>query len=526
MNVKKTVENVKSSVQAAAGQLAAAAFFIVLVGISQLFYPHIPNALYLNYLFVFSGVLLTAERIQCMRIKRKSVIVLLQISFIILVYTVQLLTLSTFTETICISLIYLYCTGAGIAFFSTKDFTAECKQRLVHIFVALLFFAAVYSVLYSIVFLLDAIFNLDISFTDSIIFRIANAAATATGLAVLACYRSKPVVHSKFFVLMFKTLLPVLLLPFGVLCLIYLIKYLMVPSATDYHGLDLYYLIAGLFLIAILMIQYFETRKTTVRILLGFLTVAPLLFIVIVVQARQITSGSWIKIGFSHKKEMLFHEVAVNAILSFYFLYALWKDKKITRHLRIPAALIALLLFFPVFGFYHAAYFKPEEPIKQRNDLAAFILAKNRPHRQSEYWFYCYDGDRYTESETIYQVIDTKGYSHILLDIRLRLDHIPTVFIPSMAKAVYDRFSFSLDREGKYVIITDTETNTAEKLDFYTRIKADSLADKSEERTKSTKKEKSFIFENQAMKITVRQASYDEERSASIWFHVYIKERR
>lgn len=523
MNVKRMVENIWERLQTAAGQLAAAAVFIVLVGISQLFYTYIPNALYLNYLFVFSGILLTAECMQYMQTKRKGIVVMLQLLFIAGVYTMLLLTLSTFTETVCFSLIYLYCTAAVIAFFSAQDFTAEFKQRLVHVIIAFLFFAAVYAVVYSIVFLLDAIFVLGIRFTDSIIFRITNAAAAVTGLAVLGCYRSKPLVHSKFFILMFKTLLPVLLLPFGILCLVYLLKYIIAPSAGHYGGLYLYYSIAGLFLIAVLMIQHFEIRKKTVLMLLGFLAAGSFLFIAVLVRAHQVNPGNRQSIGFSPEGTMPFHEIAVNAVLSLYFLYALWKDKKITGTICIPAACITLILFFPVFGFYHTVYFKPEEPIKQQSSLTAFIMEKSKPQpREHEYWYYRYNGYRY-ESETISHVIDTKGYSHILLHIRLTLNQLPAVFIPSTAKAVYDSFSFSLDREGKCLIIADTKRDTVEKLDFYTRIKTDSIEDKQETGSKSDKTEKSFMFENDAVKITILDARYDEARSAAIHFHVYIK---
>ena len=523
MTFKEKLTGALHNVRTAASGSLAVFFFISAAGISQLFYKYIPNAIHLNVLFSFSVVLLCNDRIKAATARTKLMIFCGQIAVLTAMYFTGLFTLNKNVELAYISLICLYCICAFIFFFPAKDFLTEFKLRFIHFLVSLLFFAAVYCVLLVIIFFINAIFDLDIVFTESTIFRIANAAATVSALTVFAVYRTKPLVHSKFFSLMFQKLLPVLLVPIGILGLVYLIKYARFPYSTEGISFPLYYLVLGSIVLCLLMIQHFKDRQGIVRLMLGLLGIASLLFIAALLRDRAINAWKYGGIGFSVSDKPPLHEIAINSLLAMYFFYAALSGKNITSQLRTVTALITIILFLPVVGFYNFAYFEQKDIIKTRSALEEFIRERNRQTTNDsdntprfEYFSQHYPLEN-EPPENVDRIIDTGEYDAVLVKVQLKLDAIPASSIPRHAQCRYKQFLFSIEPDGKSVKTTDNTDGQIAVIDFYTRIKTDS--------TKFTDSSHDipFIYEDKKMKIIVRYASYSETKSARIIFDAYIK---
>ena len=523
MTFKERMSEITQSIRAAAVSSPSVFFFVLAAGISQLFYKYIPNAIHLNFLFSFSVVLLCNDKIKAATARTKLTIFCGQIAVLTAMYLTGLLTLNKNIDLVYLSLIYLYCICAFIFFFPAEDFLKEFKLRFIHFLVSLLFFGAIYCILFITIFLINAIFDLDIVFTESTIFRITNATATIIALTVFAVYRSKPLIHSKFFTLMFQKLLPVLLVPLSILGLIYLIKYARFPYSTEGIPFPLYYLVLGSIVICLLMIQHFKDRQGIVRLMLGLLGIASLLFIVALLRDRAINALKYGGIGFSVSDKPPLHEIEINSLLAVYFFYATLSGKNITSQLRTVTALITIILFLPVVGFYNFAYFGQKDIIKIHSALEEFILERNRQTTNDsdntprfEYFSQHYPLEN-EPSENVDRIIDTGEYDAVLVKVQLKLDTIPASSIPRHAQCRYKQFLFSIEPDGKSVKISDESDGQIVMLDFYTRIKTNSTkAEKVSDKTP-------FIYEDQKMKIIIEYASYYENRSACVTFDAYIK---
>ena len=150
---------------------------------------------------------------------------------------------------------------------------------------------------------------------------------------------------------MFQKLLPVLLVPLSIFGLIYLIKYARFPYSTEGIPFPLYYLALGSIVICLLMIQHFKDRQGIVRLMLGLLGIASLLFIVALLRDRAINAWKYGGIGFSVSDKPPLHEIEINSLLAVYFFYATLSGKNITSQLRTVTPLITIILFWPVVGF-------------------------------------------------------------------------------------------------------------------------------------------------------------------------------
>ena len=518
MTFKERMSEIMQSIRAAAVSSPFVFCFVLAAGISQLFYKYIPNAIHLNFLFSFSVVFLCNDKIKAAAVRTKVIIFCCQTAALTAMYLTGLLTLNKNIDLVYLSLIYLYCICAFIFFFPAEDFLKEFKLRFIHVLVSLLFFGAVYCTLFVTVSLINAIFNLNIVFTESIIFRITNAAATVTALTVFAVYHSKPLVHSKFFTLMFQKLLPILLLPLGILGLVYLAKYALLPRSTEVMYFPLYYLVLGTIVLCLLMIQHFTDRQNIVRLMLGILGTASLLFIAALLHERAI-STRYYRIGFSVSDKLPLHEIIINGLLALYFFAAVFSRKNITAKLRTVTAIITVILFFPVIGFYNYAYFERENITRPRNDLTEFIHERNRnsdsaPRPEYLYRYYPLENQ---PPENIDRIIETTEYEAVLVKVDLDLNAIPAIPIPRDARCRYRAFLFSMTPDGKSVKISDETDGQIVMLDFYTRLKTDSAE------SEKISDETPFIYEDKKMKIIIRYASYYENRSARVTFDAYIK---
>ena len=257
--------------------------------------------------------------------------------------------------------------------------------------------------------------------------------------------------------------------------------------------------------------------------MLGLLGIASLLFIVALLRDRAINAWKYGGIGFSVSDKPPLHEIEINSLLAVYFFYATLSGKNITSQLRTVTALITIILFLPVVGFYNFAYFGQKDIIKIHSALEEFILERNRQTTNDsdntprfEYFSQHYPLEN-EPPENVDRIIDTGEYDAVLVKVQLKLDTIPASSIPRHAQCRYKQFLFSIEPDGKSVKISDESDGQIVMLDFYTRIKTNSTkAEKVSDKTP-------FIYEDQKMKIIVRHAFYSENQSARITFDAYIK---
>jgi len=317
---------------------------------------------------------------------------------------------------------------------------------------------------------------------------------------------------------MFQKLLPILLLPLGILGLVYLAKYALLPRSTEVMYFPLYYLVLGTIVLCLLMIQHFTDRQNIVRLMLGILGTASLLFIAALLHERAI-STRYYRIGFSVSDKLPLHEIAINGLLALYFFVAVFSSKNITAKLRTVTAIITVILFFPVIGFYNYAYFERENITRPRNDLTEFIHERNRnsdstPRPEYLYRYYPLENQ---PPENIDRIIETTEYEAVLVKVDLDLNAIPAISIPRKARCRYRAFLFSMTPDGKSLKISDETDGQIVMLDFYTRLKTDSAE------SEKISDETPFIYEDRKIKIIIKYASYYENRSARVTFDAYIK---
>lgn len=539
MNAKTKIKELALNIKTAALTSPGAFVLIALLGLTQLLYAHIPLAINLNILFCFSIIFTASDFVKRAGQKQKLIIYILVAAFVGTVYAFKLFTYSTKIALAGTSLCILYCWTAVIMFFSPKhNYITEFKLRFVHLLVSLLFFAAVYAAVFISVFFINAIFNLDFDFVDSVIFRIANSSASVTGSLVFMSYKTKTApLHSKLFTLMFRDILSLLLPVLCVLGLIYLAKFIVFPASGGREGLDnRYYVVYSALVLCILMMQNFDSVHGKVRLVSCALALAPVLFIAAAIRVRAVHTARWYSPGFTAPDERFIHEIVLNAVLCLFFMYAALKDKKITIKLNAALAAAGLVLFFPVIGYHNYSACKKldqESLKKKRNALEQFFYEKSghtEPEKIRIYREYTVD---FSPFEHVKNIIDTSAYSEILSGIKLTVDldtnHRGPVQSPQKVQEItYKHYNFRIDDSGKILYILNSATGKQNAIDVYEKAKADDEAERAQEKLPDYEKTQTpsnpvFEFENEDMKLYIRYYSYREDRYADLDFNVYIK---
>ncbi|MGI5173102.1 hypothetical protein H0R92_05820 [Treponema sp. OMZ 840] len=539
MNAKTKIQELALNIKTAALTSPGAFVLIALLGLNQLFYAHIPCAIDLNIVFAFSIVFTASDFVKNAGKKQKIIIYSLLTLCIAAFYTLELFTYSEKLFRANSSLMILYCWIAAIVFFSPKqNYIIEFKLRFIHILVSFLFFAALYAAVFISVFFVNAIFNLDLDFVDSVIFRIANSSASVTAGIVFMSYKTKTErLHSKLFTLMFRDILSLLLPVLCVLGLIYVAKFIIFPESGDDEGLGgWYYVIFAALILCVLMMHNFDSTRLRARLISCALALAPLLFIAAALRVRQadIDTNRWFSPGFTKKDQSFVHEIIVNAVLSLFFIYTVFRDKKITIKLNAAIAAIALVLFFPVIGYDNYNAYKNLEPgflIKTRNELEYFLYAKRAspsPRKISLYQTYT---SSFSPFENVDYIIDTTGYTDILLGVTLRAElnskpQEPTKPQKTPFEITYKDYSFRIGDDGKVLYILNAATGEQSAIDVYERAKADDDRERAEENLDEDKKtpaDSVFVFENADIKMYIIRYTYYEDDYARIEFNAYIK---
>ena len=539
MNAKIKIKELAVNIKTAAVTSPGAFVLIALLGLTQLLYAHIPCAIDLNILFCFSIIFTASEFVKQAARKRKLVICILIALFIGAVYAFKLLTYSKRISLASTSLCVLYCWTALIVFFSPKqNYIIEFKLRFIHILVSLLFFAALYAAVFISVFFINAIFNLALDFEDSVVFRIANSSASVTGSLVFMSYKTKTErLHSKLFTLMFRDILSFLLPILCALGLVYMAKFIIFPASGDRLGLDeWYYLIYAALILCILMMQNFDSVHKRARLISFVLALAPLLFIAASMRVRALNTDRWFSPGFTRKNERFIHEIILNAVLSLFFMYAVFRDKKITIKLNAAIAAAGFVLFFPVIGYHNYNAYKklePESLKKERNNLEQFMYKKKKstePAKISIYQRYTAD---FSPLKNVDSIIDTAAYSHILFGIELSIDldpnhRLPVQYEKRTQEITYKNYNFRIAGDGKTLHILNSATGERNAIDVYEKAKTDYETKRTQKDLPDHEKvqlptKPVFEFENEDIKLYISMYHYREDDYAKLRFNVYVK---
>ena len=537
MNAKTKIKELALNIKTAAVTSPGAFVLIALLGLTQLLYAHIPCAIDLNILFAFSIIFTASDFVKKAGQKQKLIIYILVAAFIGTLYALKLFTHSTKIALASESIGILYYWIAVIVFFSPEqNYITEFKWRFIHILVSLLFFAALYAGVFISVFFINAIFNLDLDFVDSVIFRIANSSASVTGSIVFISYKTKTErLHSKLFNLMFRDILSFLLPILCVLGLVYIGKFIIFPASGERKGLDeWYYLIYAAIVLCVLMIRNFDSVHKRERLISFALALAPLLFIAASIRVRAVNTDRWFSPGFTGRDERFIHEIVLNAVLCLFFMYAVFRDKKITIKLNAAIAVVGLVLFFPVIGYRNYNAYKtldPESLKKERNALEWFIYEKKKPAEPKKISFYQGYTTTFSSFENVGNIIDTNAYSELLFDVSLTADFnikqrgpVQPEIKPS--EMTYKNYNFRIAEEGKLLYILNTLTAEQSAIDVYERAKADDDRETAElelPEDKRTPADSVFVFENTGIKIYIRSYYYCEDDYATVDFNAYIK---
>ncbi|WP_428770191.1 hypothetical protein V1L52_12845 [Treponema sp. HNW] len=537
MNAKTKIREFALNIKTSARTSPGAFVLIALLGLTQLLYAHIPCAIDLNILFAFSIIFTASDFVKNAGQKRKLIIYILIAVFIGTLYVFRLFTYSEKTDLANSSLMILYCWVAAVFFFSPEqNYITEFKLRFIHVLVSLLFFAALYASVFISVFFINAIFNLDLDFVDSVIFRIANSSASVTGSIVFISYKTKTErLHSKLFTLMFRDILSLLLPVLCALGLVYLAKFIILPASGERLGLDeWYYLIYAALILCVLMMENFTGVQKRARLVSFALALAPILFIAASIRVRAVNTDSWLSPGFTKQDESFIHEIILNAVLCLFFIYAVFKDKKITIKLNAAIAAAALVLFFPVIGYHNYSAYKKLDPkslTNDRNALERFIYAKKAvPEPQKIRIYHGYESS-FSPLENVDHIIDTTDYAHVLLGVTLAADFDikqpgPVQSEKKPSEMTYKNRNFRIAEEGKLLYIENKLTGEQSAIDVYGRVKADTDKEKAEKDfpdDKKTQVEPVFTFENADLKLYIRSYLYREDDYAEIKFNAYIK---
>lgn len=311
--------------------------FILLLGLNQLIYTHVPGALLLNLLLL--GAILHLYHF------RSSERYLLHIGASMLLVA-ALYALATFTTYVFLrESIYALASlwiVSGLILFTMKeeDFLNRFYLGTFHIALAGIYFAILYGVIYLISFLINKIFFLDLPY-DGMIFRTANSLASMLGLFVLFSETKEEPVPGRFFELLFKKILPKLSLVFGSLTLIYHTQIFLGYLKTYPSGI--FYLLLGFFFVAYMLSHWrVEDSKEKKALLILFILVIISYLLIKVDPLR------------THVKALegkgRYYEIL--ALISF-LVYGglLLKDKKKMPQIRYLSAFLAMLLLLPPMGY-------------------------------------------------------------------------------------------------------------------------------------------------------------------------------
>lgn len=486
--------------------------FILLLTLSQLFYSMIPSAYVLNMLFCAAAVLLLSDRFKKLTGVRKYIAPFFILPFIAQVYGFIITTYNYRIEHASESMLYFFFLFALLLYFSPlRNYHKEVKKRIIHFLISLCFFAAAYVFIYSMAFFIDKIFNLDLQYFDSPLFRTANACASLLGMLVFSSYKEREEsFNSKFFTLMFKDIIPNLLIPFFIFAFIFMIKIIAVKERSDYSEFQNYYYIFSfiIFICFIMMNNFAEIKKQRLFLFI-FSAVIPLLNCILILRYN-VPKYESAKVFFTRTE---LHEIIINIFISAYYFYCVIKKSGIKRSASFVLAAILSVYFMPIIGLNDVSYYSWNKEIqKEKNNITVFQEDKIRREGKFKNEYVSYSTEEF--SRDIHKVIDTAEYKKILL--RLRLE--PRSYKNNEMKSInYEEFEFALTDDRKSISVTNNKTKTVRTFDVYSPVKE----------SKENERKKDISFETEDLKLVITYCSYtfsnDEIPYSRIDFDVYIK---
>ncbi|MGF7108689.1 hypothetical protein [Treponema pedis] len=482
---------------------------IGILGLTQAFYRYIPEAFILNFILLFAIFFLLSETVSGLKKTQKIIIYFLLPFLIIGNHCLYLFTYREYIAELSVSLVIFFCCSGFILYFYVKEnFLNEFKSRIIHILLSLLFFASSYGLIYTTAYFIDHIFNLKLEYYDSILYRFANSFSTIIGSVILSSYKKKNEYrNSHFFTLMFKKILPVLLIPVLSLAVIYFSKLIIWESYDFGFDNELYYIGVIIFFIILAMMQLCEDNKKLSKIIILTAAVLPLLFIAVFLKYRHNSIEYWRAPCFTSETAYIIHEVMLNILISAYCFYLFFKKKKIDNMLIHLAFLVVIILYLPAFGYHNFSRYKnfyAIQIVKDKNKYEEFKTAykyykqryENR-FTEEEYseTFFVYPKCSYRENTNSEIILDVENFKFAFLGMYLDLS--------SEEKKVVSRYgyTFELDDTGKYLNVT-SDGGSSYKFDIYSALKP-----------YEKKEAPETIFEEKEFKIQIIKYGFTERRS-------------
>ena len=392
---------------------------------------------------------------------KRWIITILTYIFISQIYYFFLTTVNSLVEQSTVSLMYLYLfLSINLYLSSSKNYVFQMKTKIIHILISFAIFAATYLCLYFSIFFIYTILSKDFYFYRyTYASRIINSVTTIVFFSILSMYKKREnYSSSKFFVFVFSRLVPVMLVFFLSLAIIYLLKITIKYDSAIDRG-DFNYIVSILtFLIflSLVMIQITGKIEKILKVLFSLAVLNAIMLAVLYLRYTKLSSS--------------IHYLIIYLLIATYFLLILLKTKGITYLASYIIALIILIYFIPIIGLVNYTKFINEKHnIMSKNNITAHQERKerwNKSQKKEQESLYYNAPD---SSENVRWIIKNENYSDILIDMNIGIYQNDESSKDNYF--IYKNYEFRLSKDGKKLIVKNTTKDLMEEFDLYSTTK-------------------------------------------------------
>ena len=458
------------------------------------FYQDVPESFMPIILLASTIIFFLSDYVTSLSNVKKWIITVLTYIFIFLLYYFFISTYNSLVEQSAVSLMYLYLFfSINLYLSSSKNYVLEMKSKLIHVLVSFAIFVAMYLCLYFSIFFIYTILSKPFSFfySDSYASRIINSITTIVFFSILSIYKGREnYTSSKFFIFVFSRLVPVMLIFFLSLAIIYFSK-LIIMYDPDMNFIDFNYtapILAFLIFLSLIMVQITDQVKKMLKVLFVLTIITSLMMAIFYLRYAKLIYN--------------IHYLLIYLLIASYFLITLLKTKGITYLASYVISLIILVYFIPVIGqINYEKFISEEDRSMSKNNMIAYQERKEKKSNKKEASesFYYHAPD---SSKKVRLIIKNENYSDILIDVCVRSkDYEDEHF-------TYKNYEFSLSKDGKKIIIKNMDKDSIEEFDLYTV-------------ARNKKKDEIIEFDNPNFKLILSSYTFNEYNK-SVNFNVYF----
>lgn len=425
---------------------------------------------------------------------KKWVVMFLAYTFISLLHYIFISTYNSLVEQSALSLMYLYLFfSINLYLSSSKNYILEMKAKVIHVLISFAIFVAMYLCLYFSTFFIYTIFSEPFNFfyNDNYASRIINSITTIIFFSILSIYKRKEYyTSSKFFNVVFSRLVPVMLVFFLSLAIIYFSK-LVITCDSKMDFIEINYtapILTFLIFLSLVMVQITDNVKKILKVLFILSIITSIMMAIFYLRYAKLSSS--------------IHFLLIYLLLASYFLITLLKTNGITYLASYVISLIIFIYFIPVIGqINYEKFISEEDRSMSKNNMIAYQERKEKKSNKKEASesFYYHAPD---SSKKVRLIIKNENYSDILIDVCVRSkDYEDEHF-------TYKNYEFSLSKDGKKIIIKNMDKDSIEEFDLYTV-------------ARNKKKDEIIEFDSLNFKLVLSSYTFNEY-SKSINFNVYF----